>query len=76
MTGNEKVDLLAKLQSLGDLTSGPSDTEDHLVDLILELRQGLREAKRFDLADRARDLLEDEGFEIQDRPEGAQWKRR
>ena len=76
MTGNEKVDLLAKLQSLGDLTSGPSDTEDHLVDLILELRQGLREAKRFDLADRARDRLQDTGFEVQDHPEGARWSRR
>ena len=75
MTGNEKVDLLAKLQSLGDLSSGPSETEDHLVDLVLELRKGLREAKRFDLADRARDALVESGFEIQDHPDGARWSR-
>jgi hypothetical protein len=75
MTGNEKVDLLAKLQSLGDLSSGPSETEDHLVELVLELRKGLREAKRFDLADRARDTLVGEGFEIQDHPDGARWSR-
>jgi hypothetical protein len=75
MTGNEKVDLLAKLQSLGDLPSGPSETEDHLVDLVLELRKGLREAKRFDLADRARDALVEAGFEVQDHPDGARWSR-
>ncbi len=33
MTGNEKVDLLAKLQSLGDIGGGSSETEDQLVDL-------------------------------------------
>lgn len=75
MTGNEKIDLLAKLHSLGDLSSGPSETEDHLVDLVLELRQGLREAKRFDLADHARDTLHDAGFEVQDHPDGARWSR-
>ena len=75
MTGNEKIDLLAKLHSLGDLSSGPSEMEDHLVDLVLELRQGLREAKRFDLADHARDTLHDAGFEVQDHPDGARWSR-
>jgi cyanophycinase-like exopeptidase len=75
MTGNEKVDLLAKLQSLSEGGIGPSETEDQLVDLVLELRQGLREAKRFDLADRARDALVDAGFEVQDHPGGARWSR-
>ena len=75
MTGNEKVDLLAKLHSLGDLSAGPSETEDQLVDLVLELRQGLRESKRFDLADKARDVLVDSGFEVQDHPDGARWSR-
>ena len=75
MTGNEKVDLLAKLHSLGDLSGGSSETEDQLVDLVLELRQGLREAKRFDLADRARDSLQEAGFEVQDHPDGARWTR-
>src|SRR5690606_30020582 len=48
LTDDEKVDLLAKLQAISE-QQGPSETEDHLVDLVLELRQGLREAKRFDL---------------------------
>ena len=73
MTGNEKIDLLAMLHTLGDEAS--SETEDHLVDLVLELRQALREAKRFDLADRARDALQESGFEVQDHPEGARWTR-
>jgi hypothetical protein len=75
MTGNEKIDLLAKLQALGEAPGGSTETEDQLVDLVLELRQGLREAKRFDLADKARDALQDSGFEIQDHPDGARWSR-
>jgi hypothetical protein len=75
MTGNEKVDLLAKLQSLGETSGGSTETEDHLVDLVLELRKGLRESKRFDLADRARDALVEAGFEVQDHPDGARWTR-
>ena len=74
LTENEKVDLLAKLQTL-DESSGSSETEDQLVDLVLELRQGLRDAKRFDLADRARDALQESGFEVQDHPDGARWSR-
>jgi cysteinyl-tRNA synthetase len=75
MTGNEKVDLLAKLQSLDTGTTGSTETEDQLVDLVLQLRQGLREAKRFDLADKARDALQESGFEVQDHPDGARWSR-
>jgi cysteinyl-tRNA synthetase len=45
------------------------------VDLVLELRQGLREAKRFDLADKARDALQESGFDVQDHADGARWSR-
>ena len=76
MTGNEKVDLLAKLQTLSQDEGGSTETEDQLVDLVLALRQGLREAKRFDLADKARDALQETGFEVQDHPDGARWSRR
>jgi cyanophycinase-like exopeptidase len=75
LTGNEKVDMLAQLHSLSEASAGPSETEDQLVGLVLQLRQGLREAKRFDLADRARDALVDAGFEVQDHPDGARWSR-
>ena len=42
----------------------PAANEGPLVDLVLELREALRDAKRFDLADKARDTLEELGFEI------------
>jgi cysteinyl-tRNA synthetase len=77
LTGNEKLDLLVMLQQVTSQASPASEaTEGSLVELVLELRKALREAKRFDLADRARDVLVEAGFEIQDTPEGAKWTRR
>jgi hypothetical protein len=75
LSESDKVDLLARLQSLGESAGASTETEDALVELVLELRQGLRESKRFDLADRARDVLQEAGFEIQDHPDGARWSR-
>jgi hypothetical protein len=77
LTGNEKVDLLARLQALQSQAGGASqDTEDRLLDLVIELREALRASKRYDMADRARDLLAELGFEVGDSPEGAHWSRR
>jgi hypothetical protein len=77
LTGNEKIDLLARLQALRDGASQASpETENRLVDLIIELREALRGAKRYDLADKARDLLDQLGFELGDTPQGARWNRR
>ena len=77
LTGNEKVDLLAKLNTLTAASpAASSETEGPLVDLVLELRKALREAKRFDLADKARDTLTSLGFEIGDTAQGATWTRR
>jgi cysteinyl-tRNA synthetase len=77
LTGNEKVDLLAQLQAVRSQADTPSrDSEGPLVDLILELREGLRSAKRYDMADRARDLLEEMGYEVGDTPQGARWTKR
>jgi len=77
LTGNEKVDLLARLQALRDQPDGASEeTEGRLLDLVLELREALRAARRYDMADKARDLLTELGFEIGDSPQGAHWSRR
>jgi cysteinyl-tRNA synthetase len=71
------VDLLAKLNMVTEASSSASgEAEGPLVDLVLELRAALREAKRFDLSDKARDTLKDLGFEINDTPGGATWTRR
>jgi cyanophycinase-like exopeptidase len=77
LTRNEKVDLLARFRALQEEPSGASaETEAQLLDLVLELRDALRASKRYDMADRARDLLAELGFEIGDSPEGARWSRR
>jgi hypothetical protein len=63
LTGNEKVDLMAQLNVLMESVGGASgEAEGPLVDLVLELRAALREAKRFDLSDKARDTLKGLGF--------------
>jgi cyanophycinase-like exopeptidase len=77
LTGNEKVDLLARLKALQDQPGGASaETETQLLDLVIELRDALRASKRYDMADRARNLLSELGFEIGDSPQGARWSRR
>jgi hypothetical protein len=77
LTGNQKVDLLARLQALQESVGSASpETEDHLVDLVIELREALRGAKRYDLADKARDLLDNLGFELNDTPQGTHWTRK
>jgi len=77
LTGNEKVDLLARVQVLRDGAANVSpETEEHLVNLVIELREALRSAKRYDLADKARDLLDSLGFELNDTPQGTLWNRR
>ena len=45
------------------------------VDLLVELRAEMRQAKRFDLADRVRDELSSLGISLQDSPEGTTWSR-
>jgi hypothetical protein len=77
LTGNEKVDLLARLQALqAQPSAGLEEAQNQLIDLVVELREALRGAKRYDLADKARDLLDQMGFELGDTPQGARWSRR
>ena len=77
LTGNQKVELLARLEAVRQHNdSGPPANDAPLVDLVLELRSALREAKRFDLADKARNELDALGYEIGDTRSGATWTRR
>jgi cysteinyl-tRNA synthetase len=74
---DERVEVLARLHVLRQrMASAPAQNEGPLVDLVLELREALRAAKRFDLADKARKTLADLGFEISDTAGGATWSRR
>ena len=74
----DKVEILARLQSLRTaLDAKPAAGDDApLVDLVLQLREALRAQKRFDLADKARQTLDELGFEIGDTPQGTTWTRR
>ncbi|MFN8634224.1 MAG: cysteine--tRNA ligase [Chloroflexota bacterium] len=45
------------------------------IDLLLATRQRLREAKQWLLADEVRDRLRDLGVVVEDRPDGAVWRR-
>ena len=44
-----------------------------LIDGILQARQELRDQGHFDVADRLRNLLVNNGVEVQDTPSGAVW---
>ncbi len=45
-----------------------------LVETLLEVRSRLREASQYELADTIRDRLEELGIEVQDGPEGPEWR--
>jgi len=47
---------------------------DAFIDLLLELRQELRQQKHFSLADRIRDELVSLGVVIEDTPQGSTWR--
>jgi cysteinyl-tRNA synthetase len=48
--------------------------EDPLMALLLDLRQELRQAKQWALADQVRNRLSELGIVVEDRPEGAVWR--
>jgi cyanophycinase-like exopeptidase len=73
----DKIELIARLQGLRrQVESAPSNHEDALLDLLVDLRSALRQLKRFDLADQARDILNELGIEVNDSPQGSSWSRR
>ena len=55
--------------------SGGGEDVAPFVDLLVELRAEMRQAKRFDLADRVRDELSALGISLQDSPDGTTWSR-
>ena len=46
-----------------------------LVELLIETRADLRDAKQYDLADRIREKLAEAGYELEDTATGTEWKR-
>jgi len=61
-----------------DLTARPQAAEGDvgpLLDLLVDIRSELREAKQWALADRIRDGLEDLGVSVEDTAAGSVWRR-
>ena len=48
--------------------------EEPLIDLLIETRQKLREAQKWDWADEIRARMAELGIALEDRPEGARWR--
>lgn len=53
--------------------SGQSDTVDHLMQLIIELRKDARQRKDFPMSDKIRDVLKESGIQLKDGKEGTEW---
>lgn len=67
---------------LGIIIDGPrlrgvkDEKEDALVQLLIETRNRLRQAKQWQLADEVRSQLDRLGIILEDKPEGTQWRRK
>jgi hypothetical protein len=72
----QRVELLAQVQSLTRRLKPDTAIEESLLDLLVDLRTSLRQQKQFELADRMRDALAELGIEIGDTPQGSTWTRR
>jgi len=54
-------------------TSQTAALSDRLIELLIETRRELRQAKAYELADRVRDRLSELGVQLQDGPQGTSW---
>ncbi len=75
--GRERLRDLAGV--LGLTLRGPDDTAANaapFIDLLVETRAGLRQARQFELADQLRDRLAGLGVTLEDGPKGTRWKLR
>ena len=57
-----------------EIAKGAAGLEEPLIELLIETRQRLREAQKWDLADEIRARMAELGIALEDRPEGARWR--
>ncbi len=66
--------LIEAFEILGiDVRPEVSEGEAEMADTLLEVREEYRERGDYDEADRIRDVLEENGFEVEDTEDGARW---
>jgi cyanophycinase-like exopeptidase len=68
--------LLIQAASAAQRAQSPDDEVAPLLEILIEIRAGLRERGEWALADGLRDRLQAIGFELRDTPEGTVWARR
>ena len=73
--------LLSLLASVLGLTlraeeRGPAVSSSPFIELLVRVRDELRGARQFPLADVIRNRLRDLGVDLEDTPQGTQWRRR
>ncbi|MFQ5813705.1 MAG: cysteine--tRNA ligase [Anaerolineae bacterium] len=57
-----------------EIAKGAAGLEEPLIELLIETRQRLREAQKWDWADEIRARMAELGIVLEDRPEGARWR--
>jgi cysteinyl-tRNA synthetase len=67
---------LADVLGLTLAEEGESLAAAPFIQLLIEVREEMRQAKRYDLADRIRSRLGELGVALEDTPQGTVWKRR
>ncbi len=55
--------------------AGDAGLEAELMQILIDTRQGLRDAKQYELADGIRDRLAKAGVVLEDKPEGTVWRK-
>jgi cysteinyl-tRNA synthetase len=68
------VELTGVLGLQIEVVKGSSKEAEPFIELLLEVRQELREIKQWDLADSIRDRLEELGITIEDGKDGTSWR--
>jgi cysteinyl-tRNA synthetase len=58
----------------GEIAKGVAGLEEPLIELLIETREKLREAQKWDLADEVRARMAELGIALEDRPEGTRWR--
>nr|MBC8263660.1 cysteine--tRNA ligase [Anaerolineales bacterium] len=57
-----------------EIAKATAGLEEPLIELLIETRQKLREAQKWDLADEIRAKMTELGIALEDRPDGASWR--